>query len=449
MADITAKVKVIDQTTLELISEAKPGDRIDLKALSQVDVSYVANLLDSKKDQAIEKRIQENSKNLEIQKNNEIEKIKSDFNNQIANLRRDLEDAKKDKDLAIKDVETKDREEYGKLKERYTSLEANLELKIEAERAKIEQQYMAQLNDKNAKLMEKDLSLQTALAQKEAELRKEFGLEKDKLQSELSETKDKLSRLNLEKSNLNVKKLGEDLEQWCLQEYRNYEAAGAFAHCVFEKANTVMKDSESDGRGTKPDFLFTMYADDGHEGKPLASVCLEMKNESNTSTNRKKNADYYQRLEENRRKNNMEYALLVSELEWSSANDAPIVKVPEYEKMYMVRPQYLITFLAIIYNLGLKYRDLLAMKSQEETKFKESRELIEEFEQMRRTYIDEPLENMKDKIDEIEKQADVVVKAGEKIKSACAKIIDSSIKRMQNKVEKFDIRKIADKISQI
>ena len=65
------------------------------------------------------------------------------------------------------------------------------------------------------------------------------------------------------------------------------------------------------------------------------------------------------KLDKDRIKKGCEYALLVSELEWNSDNDVPIKKVPEYEKMYVVRPQYFITFLSIVYSFGMKYKDLL------------------------------------------------------------------------------------------
>ena len=95
-----------------------------------------------------------------------------------------------------------------------------------------------------------------------------------------------------------------------------------------------------------------------------------MKNENPESKTKKKNADYYKKLDSDRTKKNCEYALLVSELEMDKFNDAPIVKVTDYPKMYMVRPPYFIAFLSIIESLGKKYKDLLEKVNKEIAKMK-------------------------------------------------------------------------------
>ena len=95
------------------------------------------------------------------------------------------------------------------------------------------------------------------------------------------------------------------------------------------------------------DYIFKVYASSSHkENELLTSVACEMKNESPNSTNKKKNSDHFLKLDKDRKKKGCEYALLISELEWDQANDVPIRKVVGYEKMYVVRPQYFITFLS-------------------------------------------------------------------------------------------------------
>ena len=63
-----------------------------------------------------------------------------------------------------------------------------------------------------------------------------------------------IDKLKLEKNSLNTKRLGEQLEKWCVQEYNNYAIAG-FQNCEFIKMNDSIKEND-DNKATKPDFKF-------------------------------------------------------------------------------------------------------------------------------------------------------------------------------------------------
>ena len=73
---------------------------------------------------------------------------------------------------------------------------------------------------------------------------------------------------------------------------------------------------------------------------------FEMKNEDDASaaSSRHKNADFFKKLDQDRRNKNCEYAVLVSMLEpESELYNSGIVDVSyEYEKMYVIRPQFFI-----------------------------------------------------------------------------------------------------------
>ena len=63
-----------------------------------------------------------------------------------------------------------------------------------------------------------------------------------------------------------------------------------FFNCTWIKDNQVMKDEDED-KGSKADYIFKVFASEEHkENEELTSVCLEMKNENPSSTNKKKNA---------------------------------------------------------------------------------------------------------------------------------------------------------------
>ena len=175
----------------------------------------------------------------------------------------------------------------------------------------------------------------------------------------------------------------------------------------------------------------------------LASVCLEMKNESNVSTNKKKNSDYYSKLDENRRKKNCEYALLVSELEYTSSNDCPIQKINGYEKMYMVRPQYMISFLSLIYSLANKYKQAILNRKQDEYNFKAKKELEEEFENLKQTYLDKPLIALEKNVESLSKNNAEILKFATKNSELLTEITNKTIKSIKDKIERFNIRKIS------
>lgn len=82
---------------------------------------------------------------------------------------------------------------------------------------------------------------------------------------------------------------------------------------------------------------------------------FEMKNEADGTEKKHKNADFYKELDKDRREKNCEYAVLVTMLE--ADNDyfnTGIVDVShEYEKMYVVRPQFFIQIIGLLRNAAL------------------------------------------------------------------------------------------------
>jgi hypothetical protein len=167
------------------------------------------------------------------------------------------------------------------------------------------------------------------------------------------------------------------------------------------------------------------------------------------STNKKKNADHYEKLDKDRIKKNCEYALLISELEWESTNDAPIRKVFGYDKMYMVRPQYFIVFLNIVTALGLKYKDIIKDYNFEKEQFKDSQDILEEFEQMKSENLDRSIEYIRTKVEEIVKSAESIKKEADKITEATRVVLNTHLQTVINKINQFSIKKIAKEIDKL
>ena len=83
---------------------------------------------------------------------------------------------------------------------------------------------------------------------------------------------------------------------------------------------------------------------------------FEMKNEGDETVTKKKNEDFFAKLDKDRVKKGCEYAVLVSLLE--SDNDyynTGIVDVShKYPKMYVIRPQFFIPIISFLRNAGMK-----------------------------------------------------------------------------------------------
>lgn len=159
-----------------------------------------------------------------------------------------------------------------------------------------------------------------------------------------------------------TKMIGESLEQHCLMKFNKIRPL-AFKKAYFQKDNDV-KD------GTKGDFIFRDYSDDGTE---YISIMFEMKNEDENSGKKQKNEQFFQKLDKDRKQKNCEYAVLVSTLEKDNElyNDG-IVDVSYgsgYEKMYVIRPQFFIPLITILCNTAvnsLQYKqEINALKNQE------------------------------------------------------------------------------------
>ena len=126
------------------------------------------------------------------------------------------------------------------------------------------------------------------------------------------------------------------------------------------------KDNDASS-GTKGDFIFRDFAD----GKEYVSIMFEMKNEMDTTATKHKNDDFLKKLDEDRRKKNCEFAVLVSLLESDNDlyNTGIVNKSHVYPKMYVIRPQFFIPFINLLVQTSkksLEYRKQLILAQNKE-----------------------------------------------------------------------------------
>lgn len=458
MKSISVTIK--DKNTLILDEDASKGDYIDLKSLTSISFDVIEGLINEGKDSVYEKKLSEFKKivdnqyknNLEKEKNNlkleyekainnyklEIEKIKyeksNEINNQELKLKQEINNANKEYEV-LKNLKN---QEIEKLKLEIASLKENQNNSIEIEKLKIKDAFNEKIkeleNTINKNINDKGIELKN----QEIEFNKKISEIKEEYDMKLQERDNKINILQRQKSSLNVKQTGEDLEAWCDNEMRSYRQIGLF-NTTWEKDNDVIKE-EGETKGSKADFIFKIYASDKHlKEEEIASVCLEMKDENPDSVNKQTNEHYYKALERNRTKKNCKYALLVSNLEIDRPNDLPVWKVEGYNDMYVVRPAYMMSFLSMLTSLTVRFRDLILEGNKERLELINSIELKEKFEELKNRYLDKPLEGLSKIINTIREQSDSLKKISQKIDDECDKATKNYLNEIQNKLSRFDI----------
>ena len=168
---------------------------------------------------------------------------------------------------------------------------------------------------------------------------------KEKYQTQIKDRDDAIERLRDMKARLSTKMVGETLEQHCETEFNRIRST-AFPNAYFEK------DTDA-STGSKGDYVFR---DSDEAGAEIVSIMFEMKNESDTTSTKRKNEDFLKELDRDRTEKNCEYAILVSLLEPDSElyNGGIVDVCHRYPKMYVIRPQFFIPIITLLRNAAMK-----------------------------------------------------------------------------------------------
>ena len=281
----------------------------------------------------VEKRLEEIRK---------TEEAKSEM--ALVKVRSEAADSLKEKDLYIANIKAAMEKKDEEL--RLALLEKEKEdLKVvagkDAEIAELKVEIAKKDGEVKAKLAEKAVEEQALVARKDSEISKI----KSEFEAQLKSANEQIAFYKDMKVKMSTKMVGETLEMHCSTQYDQFMRF-ALPNATFEKDNEV-------AGGTKGDFIFRDYALDGTE---YVSIMFEMKNEADATTTKHKNEDFFKKLDEDRRKKNCEYAVLVSMLEpESEVYNAGIVSVAKgYEKMYVVRPQCFIPIITLLVQASRK-----------------------------------------------------------------------------------------------
>lgn len=371
----------------------------------QVDESGYAAIVKQVRDREFEKEINARTIQFETEKETAVKLAKAEaeskFNEtmnvknlQIAEMRSKIEAGEKDKELAVNRALSEKEKELAEKESCIIRLTGQIET-----------------NDKENKLKEQIL--------------------KDKYEVQLRFKDEEIARYKDFKAKLSTKMIGESLEQHCETEFNRIRPTG-FQNAYFEKDNDART-------GSKGDYIFR-EADT--EGVEFISIMFEMKNESDTTSTKKKNEDFLKELDKDRREKNCEYAVLVSLLEPENEfyNSGIVDMSHRYPKMYVIRPQFFIPMITLLRNAALnslQYKQELALVRSQNIDISNFEESMNDFkEKFSRNYelaskkFKTAIEEIDKTIDHLQKTKEALLSSENNLRLANSKAEDLSIKRL-------------------
>lgn len=409
--------------------------------------------------------------------------FEEELNERKAQFQRELESAVK---LAKADTEKKLLEQVNQLKMANANLETRIQSSeeekkqaVQSTKAEVEKEYTSKIseltlsktkleNDLKLKDTENKLAVEQAISAKDKTIdslsnelslkEKEFQLKetsmKESYESKLKDKDEQIAYYKDFKARQSTKMIGESLEQHCSTEFNKLRSL--FKNCYFEKDNDAKT-------GSKGDFIFRAYADDEHTSE-IVSIMFEMKNEADQTATKHKNEDFFKELDKDRREKKCEYAVLVSLLELDNEYyNVGIVDVSyQYEKMYVIRPQFFIPLITLIKDLAsksLEYKNELELVRSQNIDLTHFEQNINTFkDSFSRNYrlaserFAKAIEEIDKTIDHLQKTKEHLLKTEDNLRLANNKAQDLTIKKLTHKnptmAKMFDdLKKNADDVS--
>ena len=317
----------IDESNYALIAEQVRNKEFNEELEKKVknEVSQSKKLLESELKEKYTKELSD--------KNKYITQLRNDMNlqeEQYKNKNKELEDSK-DKEILI-------------LNSRINMNDAATKIKVQ-DIAKLKDE---EIFEKDNKILELENQIKT-----QDDKKKIFQLEtKEKYSGRIALLEEELERVK----NFHAtgsKEIGENLEQYCLNEFRCVQQE-AYRNAEFKKDNKIVN-------GTKGDYIFRDFDEDGDE---ITSIMFDMKNESEASNNKSKLTDkIFEKIDKDRTNKNCEYAVVISNREKDNPfyNKGIVQIFGKYEKLYVCRPQFFLLLIS-----WLKYISTRKLKDKRE-----------------------------------------------------------------------------------
>lgn len=206
----------------------------------------------------------------------------------------------------------------------------------------------------------------------------------------------------------------------------------AFKNAQFGKDNDVTS-------GSKDDYIYREFDDNGTE---IISIMFEMKNEGDETATKKKNEHFFKELDKDRREKKCEYAILVTMLEADNAlyNNGIVDVSYEYEKMYVIRPQFFIPIITLLRNAAmnsLQYKQELALVREQNIDITNFEEDLNTFKEGFARNYDLASRKFKTAIEEIDKTITHLQKTKDALLSS-----ENNLRLANNKAEDLTVKKL-------
>ena len=376
-------------------------------------------IFENEKENALKLNSSELEKKYQIEllkKDEELNKLKNDIDNSNQKMNDEIKNIKIDTEKQFQNeinglnLKIKDLENIIKLKD--TEKENEL-LKIKSEKEK-------DINDLKSKIEIKDAEYQL----KEKTIKEQYNLE-------LKSKNDMIEYYKDLKARQSTKMIGETLEQHCNAEFARIRP-------MFNSKTYFEKDNDAK-TGSKGDFIFKDYDDDGNE---IVSIMFEMKNEADGTASKHKNDDFLKELDKDRKEKKCEYAVLVSLLEIENEiYNVGIVDVShKYEKMYVIRPQFFVPIITLIRNASIKsldYKKQLIQVQNQNVDISNFEANMNAFKESFSRNYKLASDKFKKAIDEIDKTIDHLQKTKEALLSS-----ENNLRLANNKADDLTIKKL-------
>ncbi|HEL1662382.1 TPA: DUF2130 domain-containing protein [Streptococcus suis] len=368
-------------------------------------------------DKEIHERLERERELLSQKAENDLQARLSDKDKEILELTAKLDTFASQTELEISSAISKKDQEIQELKAQLGQIGLAKDLELQQAVAQVEKERDAAQNA--LVLQEQKQELALATTRQEYEVRLKAADEQVEFYKNF-------------KAQQSTKAIGESLELYAEAEF-NKVRSYAFPRAKFAKDNEVSVS------GSKGDFIFRDFDESGLE---FISIMFEMKNEADTTKTKHKNADFFKELDKDRREKKCEYAVLVSMLE--ADNDyynTGIVDVShEYEKMYVIRPQFFIQLIGILRNAALnslQYQQELALVKEQNIDITHFEEDLEIFKNAFAKNYQSASNNFQKAIDEIDK----AIKRMEAVKAALT-TSENQLRLANNKLDDVSVKKL-------
>lgn len=319
--------------------------------LFTIDEDSYAKILNQVRSQAFQEEVREKVEQLQLQHHQQLslleERLKNSLASKLSEKEQEIIKLKMQQETVLEKQAAEIAKAVAEKEKEVTRLSHQLE--------QIEQQHQLKLMQELAAKDQELLSLKSQLTLKESEEALQQAALKQQYEQQLKQKDETIAFYKDFKARQSTKMIGESLEQHCEIEFNRLRMT-AFKNAYFKKDNDAQN-------GSKGDYIFREFAEDGTE---IISIMFEMKNEGDETATKKKNEHFFKELDKDRREKNCEYAVLVSLLEIDNElYNGGIVDVSyEYEKMYVIRPQFFIPIITLLRNAAmnsLQYKREIAL----------------------------------------------------------------------------------------